>query len=547
MCGGRFRDLSQSLRGQALRTHERVLFGVLAAFSVVPLVVLVVKAGIHDLVFAGVDGPYPADQFQYLSWIRQSGRSLLVANELDIASSDHVFLHPMFLPSGLLTRAGVSVPLSYLLWKPVAVIALFLGFRAYVTRFVGPGWTRIATLATALFCAAPAAALMWWMSFGSGSELFSAVARVTAEMFPAELTWGYLHTVIAVALMPVLLLSAERLGRPGREDLSHRRRDILLAAGSGATISWLHPWQGEVMLIVLVAAVVIGRFERRYLAVAIPVIAVSLPLGYYFVLSRADLSWKIAQQSNAAAGQGGGHVPVLAVALVLAPFLIPAFWGLRGRSGDFGERMLVLWLPATAAVYLFSTQFPQHAFEGLSLPLAVLALRGLARTRRPLVWTLAFAVAVTLPGAARGLQAMREDINSGQQPFFLKPAEDRALAYLERERAPGGVLPSAYLGPLVPVRTGRQTWVGHPTWTRDYDTRVRETGELFRGRMAAARAVALVRSSRAAFVLADCNHRGDLLRLIKPIVMSVRRFGCADVYRVRGGRPGLSALGARGA
>jgi hypothetical protein len=528
--------LPASLDPQSEKRLEWVILVAVAVFSVVPLAVLLAKASIHDLVFAGVDGPYPADQFQYLSWIRQFGDGMLVGNQLDLASSSRVFLHPMFLPSGLLSRLGVSLSVTYLLWKPVAVVALFLGFRAYVARFVDAGWTRIAVLVVALFCATPAAALFWWGSIGTDSEFFSAVARVTAEMFPAELTWGYYPTVIAVGLMPVFLLGAERLVRRAGEGRPDGWRYNLLVAGSGAAISWLHPWQGEIVLIVVVAAIAIGRFRRSYLPLAIPVVATAAPLAYYFVLSRADSAWKLAQQANAAAGQAGGHIPLQAVLVVLAPLLIPALWGLRARPIDFGERMLLLWLPATLAVFwLFSPSFPQHAFEGVSLPLTILAVRGLARTQRPLAWVLAFAVALTLPGVVRGLQAMRQDINSGQQVFFLKPGEDRALDHLAAEPTPGGVLPSAYLGSVVPVRTGRQTWVGHPSWTRDYDTRVRDTEALFHGRLTSGTAIALVRSSGAAFVLDDCNDRADLLRLIKPIVVSVRRFGCAGVYRIRGG------------
>ena len=181
----------------------------------------------------------------------------------------------------------------------------------------------------------------------------------------------------------------------------------------------------------------------------------------------------------------------------------------------------------------FSPSFPQHAFEWLSLPLAILAVRGLGRIERPLAWTLAFAVAVTLPGVAWGLKTMRQDINSGLQPFYLTHAEDDALDHLASVRDPGGVLPTYYLGSLVPARTGRQTWVGHVSWTPDFEVRVRDTEALFNGTLPAPRALALVRSSGARFVLGDCKHRADLLSVLKPIVVSVRRFGCASVYRVR--------------
>ena len=528
------RLLPESLSARALRRLGLATFGAGAVFSLVPLAMLIRYANVHGVVFSGMDGPFPADQFQYLSWIRQFGEGLLVANQFDIAPSSRVFLHPMFLPSGLLDRAGVSTPVAYLLWKPVAVIALFAGFRAYVARFLGTGWERFAALVIALFCAVPVAALMDWGSIGSSSEFFPSVARVTAELFPAELSWGYLPTVIAVGLMPVFLLGAERLVRPAGEGPERRWRYTALVAACGVTISWLHPWQGEIVLATVVAAIALGRFDRRYLALAVPVAAAAAPLAYYVVLSRTDSAWELAQQANAVSGLEGGHIPIGAVVLTLAPILLPALWGVRARVEDFGERMLLLWPIAAALVFLFlSPSFPQHAFEGLSLPLAILAVRGLARLERPLAWTLAFAVAITVPGTVWGVTTMRDNINSGLQPFFLEPAEDDALDYLAAAPEPGGVLPTHYLGSLVPERTGRQTWVGHVSWTPDFQSRVRDTEALFHGTLPRARAVDLVRSSGAAFVLGDCKHRADLLPALDRIVVSVRRFGCTSVYRIR--------------
>jgi hypothetical protein len=528
--------LPAALGRTALRRLELSMFGAVAVFSVVPLAVLVRHAGAHDLVFSGVDGPFPADQFQYLSWVRQFGDHLLVANQFDIAASSRVFLHPMFLVSGLLSSLGVSTSLAYLLWKPVAVVLLCLGFRAYVTRFLTAGWERACALLIALFCAVPVAALMDWGSIDSSPDFFSGVARVTAELFPAELTWGYLPTVIAVGLMPLFLLGAERLVRPFSEKADpHRRRNTLLLAACGATVSWLHPWQGEIVLVTVLGAIAVAGFGRRYLALAAPVVAVAAPLAYYAVLSRADSAWKLAQHANAVSGQAGGHIPAGATLLALAPIAIPALWGIRGRPADFGERMLLLWPVGTALVFmLLSPSFPQHAFEGLSLPLAILAVRGLARIERPVAWTLAFALALTIPGTAWALDTMRKNMNSGQQPFYLTRDEQSAFDYLRMSREPGGVLPTAYLGPLVPDRTGRRTWVGHVSWTPDFEGRLRETEALFYGKLPSDRAVALVRSSGASFVLSDCKHRADLLPALDPIVVGVRRFGCATVYRVRG-------------
>jgi hypothetical protein len=90
------------------------------------------------------------------------------------------------------------------------------------------------------------------------------------------------------------------------------------------------------------------------------------------------------------------------------------------------------------------------------------------------------------------------------------------------------VLATVYLGQLVPSRTGRETWLGHPSWTPDYAARGAAATELLSGRLPPARAEALVRRSGARFVLARCGERANLAGAAK----RVRRFGCATVYEL---------------
>ena len=73
-------------------------------------------------------------------------------------------------------------------------------------------------------------------------------------------------------------------------------------------------------------------------------------------------------------------------------------------------------------------------------------------------------------------------------------------------REPGGVLARTYAGSLVPGLTGRQTWVGHGSWTPAFG----ERGYLMRGDAEAAKAQAFVRATGARFVFAD--KRGAALR-----------------------------------
>src|SRR3712207_8437256 len=60
---------------------------------------------------------------------------------------------------------------------------------------------------------------------------------------------------------------------------------------------------------------------------------------------------------------------------------------------------------------------------------------------------------------------------------------------------------------------GRNTYVGHASWTPDFVARVDETEELFTGRMSRARARELVRRTEVAFALSDCSEDRKSTRL----------------------------------
>ena len=84
----------------------------------------------------------------------------------------------------------------------------------------------------------------------------------------------------------------------------------------------------------------------------------------------------------------------------------------------------------------------------------------------------------------------------------------------------------------MPAFTGRQTWVGHYYWTPGYEDRRGRAEAFFGGGMDQAGARALVRESRAAFVVTRCDGSLDLTPLLGDVVRDVRRFGCATVYEV---------------
>jgi len=49
--------------------------------------------------------------------------------------------------------------------------------------------------------------------------------------------------------MPIALLAIERAGDPGRA--GSRAGPLAIAAVGGLLVAWLHPWQGEELLLIL--------------------------------------------------------------------------------------------------------------------------------------------------------------------------------------------------------------------------------------------------------------------------------------------------------
>lgn len=510
---------------------EAAVFVALALWALVPFAVfflrldggLAVDTGRG--VFYGSTGLVWVDQLQYMAWIREAGEHVLFSNRFDVKSDPRLFFHPMVAVSGLAWKLGASMPVAFLLWIPVTVILLFAGFAAYVRRFLaGQRAPQAAALVLALFFVTPASPLVDWLG-GEGLLQFGTLL-LGLELFSAGYLWGGFGGAISIALMPLFLLGVERILDPSRRRAGRSRNWYVAWTGTaGLFASWLHPWQGVVLLLIVAGFIAWDRFRRRNLVLAVPVGLTVAPLLYLFVLSRTDSSWGLA------GGHGAGYSHLgWWFYLSMAPALL-ALPGFRGGQLDLQERMLRLW-PAAALIAYFGLQqsWFYHALAGLTLPLAILGVRGWQRVGLPRGLGAVALVALTLPGMAWTVQALR----SQQAEHFLAPGEHDALAYIERSPRPGAVLaPLWVVGPAVPAFAGRSTWIGHPTWTPNWGQRSKQAEQLFAGRLRPAEARRLVREAGVAFVASDCRRRTDLRRALRPLLTGVRRFGCATVYEVR--------------
>jgi hypothetical protein len=522
---------SSAPAGRRLDRWEALVLAALLALALAPLIGLLVRVWTQGGVVTGGDGFLVADPLQYLTWLREAGEGVAVGNLYDLEDGPSSFVHPGVLISGFLHQLGLGVVASYMVWKPVAVVALFAGALALCRRFLPRPGDRALALVLGLFFASPVAALVGWAEIGDNDVKFD-FDFISGELWTGTYLWGYLFTAVAVGVMPLGLLAYER----GREGGGAGR--LAVAAGCGSLAAWLQPWQGATLILVLAGAEALSLRRGRTVAgavrdLALPVAATAAPLVYYFVLSRTDASWELAGAVN-----DFPRWPWWVTVLGLLPLALPAAFAYRLPAPDFGSLALRVWpLAGLAVFYQPAGTFPFHAFQGLSLPLAVLALLALrawlGERRIPVSWAVTAVLLLCVVGTAYRANELREAVNLGRQPFFLTASERDALRHLEERPEPGGVLTPVYSGIVVPAYTGRETWIGAGSWTPDFAERQEATEALFSGELDERQAGDLIRDSGAAFLYSDCHGRADIERLVRPFTDPPQRFGCAAVYRVR--------------
>jgi hypothetical protein len=537
--------IPSSTRADAL-TLSAAAVGALLIWSAVPMVLLVYHTLAHGGVVSGADGPVPgADQLYYMDSIRQSGEHLLIGDRFDLSIGHDVFIEPLFLVGGLLWRAGLGLVASFWSLSLIAAPVLALGSVAVARRALVAGRERAVAVALGLFYMTPVVPLL--ASTGAARPLTRyELLLPAAESMPAWQLWGYPASALAIgslciALMGIVAL-ASRTGPRGNGRL------IAGVSAAACLTSWLHPWQGATFI--LVTAVLLlapGQALRRSAALAVPALAAALPLAYEAILSHADRAWHIDSLQNSV-----GHDPVWMLLVALLPLALPALWGARAIAAGPLRTVLVAWPVVGVAVYFGSSQFAYHALQGISIPLAVLAVagwRGLTESARAvgrhgsspqplgrgptraLLATAAVAL-LTVTAAAYELKSFRDSERSNAAPYWFTPGERAALAYLDGDRTPGGVLARDYLGMAVPAFTGRRTWVGEWTWTPDYSHRLALAEQLMRGQDSPAAARRLVTAIGARFVLTDCMAPAPLGKLLGSLVARRQSFDCAAVYEL---------------
>ena len=516
------------MRRVGLDRFELTVLFAFAAISVWVLALDLSQIVEHGRVWTGTDGEFLTDQMQYLGWIQSASRQVLVSDLFVVHSTPADYFQPLIAISGGLTALGVAAWLSLLLWKPVAVIAAFCAVRAYARRSLTGRPAQHAGLLIALF--------------GGGLPAIG-------DLWPAFSSWGYPFALISIATMAGALLSYERAHAAGCGSV--------LAPALGALTSWLHPWQGEALALIVVGAELVmwsstGRdpiTRKRIALLATTVTATVLPLLYYVALAHLDRQWRIARVESKHA------FALTTIIIALAPFLVAAAFAYRRRPRSFMAAATRVWPLAAIIVFLVSesglSATPLHAFNGITVPLGVLSVEGVhavgwRRIPGRFVLGPVLVAAATIPTTIDEMRAAADYVRpTPANANFIAPDERTALAFLARDPQPGGVLTRGYLGLITPAETGRHTYLGACQWSEpgchEREMLVHRVFETIGISPRAVRAGVLGTDTR--FVLnSTCKLPGkDLDKTLAVITKSVHHFGCATVYAIRlSGRSGRS-------
>ena len=253
--------------------------GVLLAFAAVSVWVLALDVWqvlVHGRTWTGTDGLFLTDQMQYLAWIRSASRQVLVSDLFVLHPTAADYLQPLVVISGALTALGVAAWLSLLVWQPVAVLAMFFAVRAYARASLTSHGARRAALAIGLF----------------GGSL-----PAIGDLWPGFWSWGYPYALLAIAAVPGALVLYDRARTAGRFAWT--------PAALGALAAWLHPWQGETLILIVLGTELASwratpppRLSGRVALPAVTVLATALPLLYIVVLAHADGQWALGQAQS---------------------------------------------------------------------------------------------------------------------------------------------------------------------------------------------------------------------------------------------------------
>jgi hypothetical protein len=524
---------------------EWVLVAVFAVASFALFGLDAVDAAANNRAYLGAASASAQDSMQYLAWATDAAHHGLIANLYGFNNGGHVFFHPIWLVTGLLhVDAGMSYLLLLGLWQAAALVLLIVVFRRYARMVLGnDGRARAIALTLAMFLVSPFFLFVVYLQF----RLYGAhwMGLLTGESYAVQWVSGYFPIALTVTAMIGYLIAVEQLmGTPDRPTLGAElfQPAGLAAAALGTTAAFLHPWQGIELVVLTVGLAIWDRLlTRRNVRLLLPLAGIALPLLYYLILRRFDAGWATFSRGPGPHRHG---IPLLGWLATFGPAALASVPGWRSRATSDRQRLLRLWPTAVLITFVAVPSGKFHAFAGVSVPVALLAVqgwRGVLEERRQegrnpqvLRFLVTAGAVVLVFGAAPATAWLLIKHRLGSRAVAeLRRPDAEALDYLARQPR-GGVLSTAAVGIWVPALTDDSTYVGHTGWTPRSARRRSYLRRLFgypRTRpLSPTAALALIEQPGARYVLEPCGARAKLWPLLEPRGYSRHVFGCATVY-----------------
>ena len=530
-------------------TGEAVVIALACVIGVFPLILITRGAITDDQVWSGSIG-WIQDSQQYLAWIADSAHHLLVGNLYSLAEPNRVYLNPGILISGLLHRAGLTAAVAYAVWIPIGLISICLGAVLYVRNRIASPAQRVVALTLGLLYAFPL--YLIFSELPRGGLAGFGLAAVSEESRTLSALWGYQYSAVPIGLVCFAMLAYARASRAGRR-FSPAVALLTLAA------CWLQPWQGIIIAaaaigseLVIRTAIVPTELRKSlrsngWQLAATTALAALLPVIYYWALGRFDLSFATTDTNQEFSSLSQSWWILL---LIAAPLLLPAVAAVRlPRDAEIGDVLLRAWpISAIGFALLLSVtgiaSEPAHAYRGIAIPLAILAVIGASRLvqnrPKPLAAILA-AVSIILLCGLGSFHALQTQVtNIDHKPngdgAFVQPNEQQALDWIASQDRRIGVLASNRIAPIVPGATAHQVWSGNWTWTPNYAARFAAVGLVTSGAPCCQVGLLSMPSPRfaqatgAGLLLIDCDvNATEVLKELAPAISRTQRFGCAAV------------------
>ncbi len=537
----------------------RAVLGLFAAMSLTVVGVITWNVLFNGSIWTGAVG-YVFDSMQYLAWIREGADHFFAGNLFQLEPPVRNYINPGLLISSGLSKLGISIPLTYAFWIPVGIALLIWVIRRFSNWLELSGWTSVAVVALALLYKFPIARLL------EGHVPVTNVNALTyggTDAWPVYWSWGFSLTAVSVALLCLGVMRYDQIRQ------SPRRVSWSLMA-IALFCSWLQPWQGAILLAVIVGGEVIAGIvlkggaglKGRITLLATTVVAGTLPLAYYAILGKVDESWRInGIQANHYVSGVSWWTPFALFLPLLAAAAIAYTW----RPNNFRDIAIRLW-PVVAIAEMLTIHVTKagntstHALKGITFPLAVLAVAGAAPffaqlSKRSARGSAALATLLIgllfIPGAVAQIESQVKEMSVNERGgyYYISPNDEKALAWLTTQKGPGGVYASSLYGSMVPWRTDRPTWVGHETWTPRFQSRSYFNENTLNGHLPTIAfglsPADVAKWTGARWVFQDCYHRliqkgkkyATLDSQLDGIAISKHKFDCATIWEIKPGGP----------